>query len=368
MNAAKGKSKRGRRPTERESSDTNKEVAEKEEENSEDQDGKASSLAEDEEQALQQYENEAAENHQKKLNGGKKWSPPRYNQNILEYVKDRKPNAVSIRPSRRFVGRSNVLNRIRMSQDQKRDWPSGNRPNSLSPILGLKELDSSLRDLLPEESFFTEGDLINSDVAARILKAKVNVLQEELHQLIQESVEKDERIKQLEEILKEVEQERARLQKDFSIKQMQADKYQHLADDARNKLDDLEAENISLRKLIYFFKEVEILRHGQKQAVAIKGTTESRLHRTLEEMDRLRTELKQARQEYKSHSDLEKKKIEEVMAENRQMEKQKSELLNAFKKQMKLIDVLKKQKMHLEASKALNFTEEEFMRALDWGS
>lgn len=319
-------------------------------------------MAEDEEQALQQYENESTENQQRKVNGGKKWSPPRYNQSILEYIKERKPNAVSIRPSRRLVGRSNVLNRIRMSQDQKRDWPHGNRPNSLSPILGLREIDASLRDLVPEESFLSEGDIINSDVGTRILKAKINVLQEELHQLIQESVDKDERIKQLEEILKEVEQERVRFQKDFNIKQMQADKYQHLADDARNKLDDLEAENISLRK------EIEILRHGQKQAVAIKGTTESRLHRTLEEMDRLRTELKQARQDYKNQADLEKKKIEEVMAENRQMEKQKSELLNAFKKQMKLIDVLKKQKMHLEASKALNFTEEEFMRALDWGN
>lgn len=362
MNAAKGKSKRGRRQSERENSDSNKDIAEKEEENSEDQDGKTSSLAEDEEQALQQYENESAENQQRKVNGGKKWSPPRYNQSILEYIKERKPNAVSIRPSRRLVGRSNVLNRIRMSQDQKRDWPHGNRPNSLSPILGLREIDASLRDLVPEESFLSEGDIINSDVGTRILKAKINVLQEELHQLIQESVDKDERIKQLEEILKEVEQERVRFQKDFNIKQMQADKYQHLADDARNKLDDLEAENISLRK------EIEILRHGQKQAVAIKGTTESRLHRTLEEMDRLRTELKQARQDYKNQADLEKKKIEEVMAENRQMEKQKSELLNAFKKQMKLIDVLKKQKMHLEASKALNFTEEEFMRALDWGN
>lgn len=48
------------------------------------------------------------------------------------------------------------------------------------------------------------------------------------------------------------------------------------------------------------------------------------------------------------------------------LEKQRNDLISAFRKQMKLIDILKRQKMHIEASRLLTFTEEEFMKTLDW--
>jgi len=47
----------------------------------------------------------------------------------------------------------------------------------------------------------------------------------------------------------------------------------------------------------------------------------------------------------KDITEQDKKKIEQLTNENRRLEKQRLELMNAFKRQLKLIDILKKQKV-----------------------
>ncbi len=67
-------------------------------------------------------------------------------------------------------------------------------------------------------------------------------------------------------------------------------------------------------------------------------------------------------------SDVTKGEVARLAGENKRLERQQAALAAAFRKQLKLIDVLRRQKVHLEASRALAFTEDEFMRTLDLGA
>jgi hypothetical protein len=89
-----------------------------------------------------------------------------------------------------------------------------------------------------------------------------------------------------------------------------------------------------------------------------------RLNRALEEIDRLKQQIKDARTQTRDTSDHSRRNVDQLVADNKRLEKQKSELLVAFKKQLKLISVLRQQKMHVEAARLLQFTEEEFTKTL----
>lgn len=63
--------------------------------------------------------------------------------------------------------------------------------------------------------------------------------------------------------------------------------------------------------------------------------------------------------------DVAKIKHTQALADVKKLERQKAELLTVLKKQAKLIDVLRRQRAHLEAAQLLSLTEDDFMTMLD---
>ncbi|KAF0693560.1 Aste57867_15425 [Aphanomyces stellatus] len=113
-------------------------------------------------------------------------------------------------------------------------------------------------------------------------------------------------------------------------------------------------------------------RRHEKHAAQSAKAVQIRLDRVTSEVEKVRQELKDVK-EQKGGAAVPRVEFDRVLKEVQMLEKQKvlimmAELMTVYKKQAKLIDILKRQKIHLEAAKDIPFTEDEFAKTLDWGS
>ncbi|EQC39821.1 hypothetical protein SDRG_03241 [Saprolegnia diclina VS20] len=108
---------------------------------------------------------------------------------------------------------------------------------------------------------------------------------------------------------------------------------------------------------------VDTARKNERQHLHAAKLNEVRLQRTLEELDHAKKELDQERSN-RGGTAVPRAEHDRAIQELQHFEKQKAELLVAFKQQMQLIDILKRQKIHLETAKLLSFIEDDFSRAL----
>jgi len=232
----------------------------------------------------------------------------------------------------------------------------------------INTLEMEAADDLYTPSHLNEGVLpeaaneLSSDATIRFLKAKLRVMQEELENVANECRQKASKVTELQSEMKESNMQQTNLLKKNEQLQKTIEKQKKLQTDLQTKNSDLESDVTSLKK------ELDGTKRSNKQSSANRNTLEVRLNRALEEVEKYKQALKKSKESTKAVNDTDRKCLDQLQNENKRLESQKNDLMIAFKKQLKLIDILKRQKMHIEAAKMLEFTEEEFIRALDWNN
>ncbi|KAK3095280.1 hypothetical protein FSP39_012666 [Pinctada imbricata] len=259
-------------------------------------------------------------------------------------------------------GKSNLADNVAVPDNAFiTDFKNFSFENAITNIEGKVD-DNDLPDDDDDDVIPQAAADMGSEATIRFLKAKLRVMQEELDRLGQECNKKDEANTVLSSRIKELEDERGRLHRTNASQQTQIDKFKSIAEEAKGKSDSLDTQLASVRK------ELDGLKRSQKQQASSQSATEVRLNRALEEIEKYKDQLHRSKSASKESTDQERRKMDQLLADNKRLEKQKNELMTGFKKQLKLIDVLKRQKMHVEAAKMLAFSEEEFVKALEWGS
>ncbi|KAM4597175.1 testis-expressed protein 9-like isoform 1-T2 [Fundulus diaphanus] len=196
-----------------------------------------------------------------------------------------------------------------------------------------KSVDEKINDFIAQEKAAAVSDL-----QTRVLTMKLHILQEELDLLSSDYRKKDDEIATLCAKNKELQDDRARLQTTINIQQTH-----------------IEEQNASLKEFVQKCDDLQL-----------RVSTLSKLVRSYEkEVEKMNCQLSETKQVNENIKQEENPNVEKLLAENQMLKKQKSELVVGFKKQSRLIDILKRQKMHLEAAKLLSFTEEEFIKAMD---
>ncbi|KAJ8247874.1 hypothetical protein GJAV_G00251550 [Gymnothorax javanicus] len=182
--------------------------------------------------------------------------------------------------------------------------------NTITAIEGKIEEDGA-NENLDDDIMPSVGNEMGSEAQIRFLKAKLRVLQEEVNRLSHEYNKKDDENASLSSRIKEVEEDRARLQRLNNIQRSQLEKHKVLAEDSSRKCEGLQHQVISLQK------EIEGLKRTQKQATTNHSATEVRLNRALEEAEKFKLELNKIKLNSKDSANQGHLKMEALQTENK---------------------------------------------------
>eukprot|EP00941_MAST-03F_sp_MAST-3F-sp1_P005820 g5820.t1 len=252
-----------------------------------------------------------------------------------------------------------------LTVEEKKTLPPYISKSPSSPTVRRSSRASAIRHLekttigVPEIDRVGAADELPPQAQIRIQKAKLRGIEEELRQSKKENIKLKENIKKLKE------EKKRRKRDDDQIEKKWSDKVKIIRKKSSAKEKKLEKELERARR--HIAKIEQELKEGRKernQGASDGNAKDIRLNRALEELSRVKEERARMKKEEKEKDAAREREKKREEAEIKLLEKQRNELLAAFKKQGRLINVLKQQKMHIEAAKLLRFSEEEFEKIM----
>ena len=203
------------------------------------------------------------------------------------------------------------------------------------------------------------------DAKLKYMKTREKVLSKQLEDANELRKGMTEQILDLQRQLKITQEENKNLKKRIQILDIEGKRNL-----SRKPINEKEKDNNDKEELI---QEISILRKDlqtaeriAKQGESIKKEKEVQLKRATEAISKLKAQVTELEAQIQGQGINDRSKADSTEQRLKIVERQRADLIAAFKKQMKLIDILKRQKVHIEAARLLAFTEEEFVKTLDW--
>jgi len=215
------------------------------------------------------------------------------------------------------------------------------------------------RDSVDTRSTGEPKDL-SSDSLVRLLRTKVSLLQNELTLSQKKLMKKSDEIRLKVNESKQLDDEKQRILMELSVHKDKLKKQEMATAGLVEKLRVTDMENDILKK------EVNTLKIELKKVNLLNSGSDSRFNKAKEEIERLKDALKVANLQHKETRDILKGKTDDFNKSLKKMEKEKADIMKEVKKQAQLIENLRNQRDLYEAKSAVAFTEEEFLKYLDW--
>jgi hypothetical protein len=209
---------------------------------------------------------------------------------------------------------------------------------------------------------------MGSAATLRVQKARIAALSSNVSELTAALSARDKELSDLKALLKSSSDAREKLTRKHAAEEKAHAALQRQADDSAARAAAAETKVSSLERELAAAKK-----RSTEQEQETK-TKDAKLNRALAELERTKEMAAKTRGGGGgggggggAAGDEQTRELAALKAANKKLLSQRADLLTGFRRQARLVELLRKQKLHVEMAKMLQFAEDEFARSIDMG-